>query len=62
LIGVTSLIYYICRLIAVDICTGVGPVDVANKAAGTAPLEQIECREATYGIRNISNESADRET
>jgi len=45
----------------IHICAGVGVTDVVNTADGTACLEQIECREVTYGIRNMSNESADRE-
>jgi len=45
----------------VNICADVGSADVVNTADGTACLEQIECREASFGIRNISNESADRE-
>jgi len=45
----------------VHICAGVGFADAVNTADVTACLEQIECREASYGIRNISNESADRE-
>ena len=45
----------------VHICAGVSSADVVNTADGTACLEQMECREASYGIRNISNESADRE-
>jgi hypothetical protein len=46
----------------VHIFAGVRSEDVVNIADGTACLEQIEWREATCGIRNISNESADRET
>lgn len=45
----------------VHICACVGSADVVNTADGTERLEQIEYREASYGIRNISNESADRE-